>query len=422
MATRRRASRRTLTGSLSDIDRRLKFVETRPSPSRLANQVVRRTNIQPRAVATDQIQLLSITNSLIEKRTVGEAELDENSVTNLQVAPQAISTESFAPGAVDNAAMGVDSVSTDNYQDGSVTRNKLDSDSVDEDKIANGSITTQKLANGSVTEPKIASSAVTQDKINNGAVTESKIALNAVSSGKIQSGAVTNAKIGGGAVTAGKIGSGAVTTDKIGGGAVTGAKLASQSVSNNNIVSGTLIYTSIAAGNGLNGSSTSMSRGRRFEMSVDFGGDFNEVARGSHGHSFSTATFTRNTQFEDGHRHEYSDARISNISSSKKYKKNISDYEFSDPKALLNLQLRQFQYKSSKRSYHRSANKKWITGYIAEDFEELGLEEAIVRDKKNEVDSLDYNVVSMMLIELAKQQQNEIDSLRQQVERLKEER
>jgi len=419
VATRRRASRRTLTGSLSDIDRRLKFVETRPSPSRLANQVVRRTNIQPRAVATDQIQLLSITNSLIEKRTVGEAELDENSVTNLQVAPQAISTESFAPGAVDNAAMGTDSVSTDNYQNGSVTRDKLASDSVDEGKIENGSITTQKLANGSVTEPKIAGSAVTQDKINNGAVTESKIALNAVSSGKIQSGAVSSAKIQ----------NGAVTTDKIADFDVTQIKIANGSVSTAKINGGASIATSISGSGGTSVSRDSETRGSSYTIrSPSLGYGSTQAAPGNHIHSYSVQLTSRTTDFEEGHRHDYGDRYISGIggarasTSSKRFKRDISNYSVEDPKAILSLTAKKFKYKASKRLEQEAYNREWSHGYLVEDFLSLGIEEAISYDKEGTPTSILYMPVLMRIIELLKQQQSEIDSLKSELETLKDQR
>lgn len=53
MATRRGAGRSSITGAIGEVQRRLRYLEGRPAPSKLSAQVVRRTNIQPRAVATD---------------------------------------------------------------------------------------------------------------------------------------------------------------------------------------------------------------------------------------------------------------------------------------------------------------------------------------------------------------------------------
>jgi ATP-dependent DNA ligase len=40
VATRRRARRKSLTANITDIQRRLRYVESKPNPSRLTNQVV----------------------------------------------------------------------------------------------------------------------------------------------------------------------------------------------------------------------------------------------------------------------------------------------------------------------------------------------------------------------------------------------
>lgn len=427
MATRRRASRRTLTGSLSDIDRRLSYVEKRPRPSRLANQVVTRAKIQPRAVATDQIQLLSITNTLIEKRTIGEAELNENSVTNLQVAPQAISTESFAPGAVNNAAMGTDAVDTDNVQNGSITEPKLADGSASTDKIENGAITTAKLADGSVTEPKIASSAVSESKIAGGAVSEGKIAPGAVSESKISSGAVSSSKIAGSAVTNSKIGNGAVTTAKIANDAVTGAKIANGSINNRMIEPNNAIATGIGEGSGIDVSFSGRSTGGGvYTVSAAFGGGFSNVARGNHRHTItisSTSSSTGNALSGlDEHNHSFSYLRANaqtNTPSTERIKKEISNYEIEDAKKILNLKLKRFKYKNEKRSLHDSLNREWMFGYLAEEVQESGVDEVLGYDDEGRPSSVDYGLLSVLLVEVVKEQQKDIENLKTEVERLR---
>jgi len=63
VATRRRARRKSLMANVSDIQRRLRYVESKPNPSRLTNKVVSRDAIQFNAVATDQIAPNAITTS-----------------------------------------------------------------------------------------------------------------------------------------------------------------------------------------------------------------------------------------------------------------------------------------------------------------------------------------------------------------------
>jgi hypothetical protein len=53
---------------------------------------------------------------------------------------------------------------------------------------------------------------------------------------------------------------------------------------------------------------------------------------------------------------------------------------------------------------------------------ELGLEEIVGYDKKGKPDSLDYSLISLFLVELAKVHESEINSLKEEIERLKEER
>jgi len=434
VATRRRASRRTITGSLSDIDRRLKFVETRPSPSRLANQVVRRTNIQPRAVSTDQIQLLSITNSLIEKRTVGEAELAENSVTGLQVAPEAITSESFAPGAVDNAALAPDSVGSDNYQDGSVGGDALAPGAASEDKIADGAVTTSKIENGAVTTEKVANLAITAAKIANLTIDASKIQDGQVNNAKLQNNSVSTVKIQDGAVTAAKLGSNSVSTVKIADLAVTGIKLANNSVTSTKYADGSILSSKIAFGAtiatnvnaaaGMTRTTASLSGGgTQYNLAVDFGTGSNQVPRGNHTHDINNES--QNTIGTSGlvanHTHAYfRSANQTSTPSTKRVKKDISDYSVENTKKILNLQLKKYKYKNSLRSMHNNKNKEWLYGYIAEEVLELGLEEIVGYDKKGKPDSLDYSLISLFLVELAKVHESEINSLKEEIQRLKE--
>jgi hypothetical protein len=310
--------------------------------------------------------------------------------------------------------MGTDAVNTDNVQNGSITEPKLANGSTSEDKIANGAVTTAKLANGSVTEPKIASSAVTESKINNGAVTESKIALNAVTSGKISSNAVTNAKIANGAVTRTKIGDGEVIGAKIADGSVSNSKITGLAVTSNKIATGAVTGVTIA-----NGAVTS----GKLASSV-FGPGSNQAARGNHTHTINGSTSaTSGASAGTAHTHNYVfRAGLANAPSTKRLKKEISDFFVEDPKRILNLQAKKYKYKNQLKSYHSSKNRQWLHGYMAEDVLEAGLEELVGYDEKGRAASLDYSLISLFLVELAKVHESEINSLKEEIQRLKEER
>jgi hypothetical protein len=115
MATRRRSRRATLTNNLTDLQRRLRYIESQPSAYRLANQVLRRPNFQPKVVSTDQLADNGVTNAIIDTDAVTERNLATNSVTNDAVSDNAIDTGNIADGAV----------TTPKIADGAVTTPKL---------------------------------------------------------------------------------------------------------------------------------------------------------------------------------------------------------------------------------------------------------------------------------------------------------
>lgn len=422
MASRRMARKRTITGSLTDIQKRLKYVEGRSSPSRLANQVVRRTNVQPRAISTDQIALSSITNSLIEAETIGTSEIGVDAITNSELAVASVDTENFVVGAVDNAALGTKSVTQDKLDDNSVGTLQILNGAVSTDKIDNNAVTTSKILDGAIETDKLDDLAVVTSKIGPGAIVEGKVAINAINTGAIQGSAITTAKLSNGAVTSSKIGSNQVQTANIANSAVTGDKIANQTITAINI-GNTGIATFIRGSSPATVSSINEGFGRTYVVGVRTGTGSNEAAAGNHDHGFQTNSVTRQTQIEDGHRHSYTDVRISNITvSSKRHKKNISAYKINDPEALLRVEPKKFQYKSSKKDHHQARNKEWILGYIAEEFEEVGLEDVLIYDKEGRPDAIDYSIVSLVIVEIIKLHQAKINYLEQELERLKEER
>jgi hypothetical protein len=392
VATRRRATRRTLTGAISDVQRRLQYVETRSNPTRLANQVVKRANIQPRAVDSDQIALGAIANDNLEDAAISAAKLADNSVTNRAVAPGAIGTAELQNSSVGNAQLQDDSVGRDEIQDNAVGR----------DQIADGAVGGSEIASGAVSEAKIGNGEVTRDKIRDGAINGDKLANLAVVEAKIANGAVKSAKIGDGEVTNGKLSSTAVTFGKV--------------------AIGTSILTALSATSPLTRALNTQTIGTSVTVGVSVGNSSNSVAVGNHTHAVNTSVIdTTGPNTGLSHTHGYRIATSpTSTPSTLRVKKEVSDHVLDDPRRILGLRLKRFKYRNPQRGLHEGANREWMYGYIAEEVQEAGVEEVLGYDSDGLVDSVNYGLLSALLLELVRSHQDEIDSLRQDLERLKE--
>lgn len=401
MATRRRATRSSITGTIADLQRRVRYLQTLPAPSRLGNYSVTRSAIQPRAVSSDQIALRAITNDQVAEDAIKNENLDNLSVDTEQIRPNAITRLLIEDGEVVDGKLDTDSVNTANIKDLNVTTAKLQNAAVNESKIASNA----------VTSAKISSSAVTTAKLDNSAVTSVKISSSAVTTDKLADSSITNSKIGGGAVSTAKLANGSVTGDKIANRTINGTKIVDGSLGSGQISS---TYPAFAVSRGLeigNGLTKNDNR-----VSVRFGTTSTTVAPGSHSHTLGASTSNVRIVLIGGtYTVATSTHRHSVTSSSSKYKKNITPYELDDPKKLLKLNPVQYQYKRSKLEYHQETGKKWAYGYIAEEVEKAGLHEVVAYDKQGRADGVDYGLLSVFILELVKEQQKEIDSLREEI-------
>jgi hypothetical protein len=112
----------------------------------------------------------------------------------------------------------------------------------------------------------------------------------------------------------------------------------------------------------------------------------------------------------------YSGTATSNTSTLK-LKKEISDYEIDDVKKILNLKLKRYKYKNQVRYLQDDLNREWMYGYIAEEVLETGIEEIVGYDENREPNSLNYGLLSTLVLELVKVQQNEIDLIKERIKR-----
>lgn len=419
MATRRRASRSTLTGNITDLQRRVKYLQAKPVPSKLANQVVTRTAIQPRAVSTDQIALAAITNDQVaadaikqeqlDALSVGNPELQDDAVLNRNIARDAVNEESIEINSVGNGEMQDDSVGSPEIIDGSVGSAEIADGAVGTSEIALDAVGSEELKPGSVGTNELANGAVTTDKIFGRAVTGDKIAINTIKKNNIDANSVGSSELEASSVRSTELADGAVTTNKIGNLQVTGAKIANGTITfaktDGQTFSRSVIRNGLTVTSGLLLSTTG-------QLSPSFGTGANQIARGNHGHAGVIGQALSGVN-----RHSHS---ISIGASSKRVKKDIEPYKPQDIKKLLNLEPKKYKYKRSERQAHSRLNKEWMHGYIVEELIDLGFPDPAAYDKKGRPSGIDYSLMSMLVLELVKVQQTEIDLLKEEVLRLKD--
>ena len=518
MATRRRSRRKSISGNLTDIQKRIRYLETRPGAGRLASKAVATRNLALRAVEEDTVADNAIVRRSIAAAAVGTGQIENdaitsnllatNSVTTDSIAPNSVTADEIAGGAVGTGQLGTDSVTTDKIATGAVTTGELGNDSVTNDKLASNSVNADSIAPGSVGTTEIADNAVTDAKIDGisgskiiGGVDGDLIVANSITGGKLAndtitatqlaadsvtddalatasvgytelkkyniysdnivgntiigragthpaggsphlqnftigsddifSGAITTAKLALGAVTSGRIAEGAVTNDKLG------------AISPEKVTGLTNAFTTMSvAGIGISRSISLNGDYRRFDITISAGSGSNQLAIGSHTHTAGAvgahthnASLSMNSLSISGGAHGHTGQNGSHthgvtpvgsvsvgsvITSTLKLKQDISDFVVTDPKNILNLKMKKYKYKNSVRGIQNRYNREWMYGYIAEDVQDLGVEQILAYDKNGDPDGIDYGLLSVLVLELVKVQQSEIDSLKEEIQRLKE--
>lgn len=404
MASRRRATRRTLTGTIADIDRRLRYLSAQPAPSRLANQVVTRSTLQSRAVSNDKIALDAISNDQIQANAILAQQIKDGEIVTSKIGDLQITTAKIA--------------------DLQITRDKIANLDINDAKLAPNAVITDKINNSAVTREKIASNAVGATQIENGSVGNSELSDNSVTSSKISDGSIGTNELSDGAVTRSKIASGAVGNAQLGGDSVTSAKIAANAVGTSEIANGTITAGKISSGSysliGALTTSTGEGLSRRgTTVSVVFGTGSGQVPRGNHRHSYTYQYYTRDSRGL-GLQNLTTRANNTGTWSSKKYKKDIQSHKVSDPKKLLDLDLKKYKYKRSLGGEHEIKHREWMHGYLAEDIVDAGFEEIVHYDSEGNPDALDYGLFSTLVLELVKLQQTEIEYLKEEIKDLKE--
>lgn len=472
MATRRRSRRKSIAGNITDVQKRLRYLETRPAPTQLASKVVVSKNIAPRAVGQELIADSAILRRSLNPGVVGTAQIEGLAITQGLMATDSVGTDQIkqdsvtaneiAPGTITSAEMGSDSVTSTQIQNGSVGTDEL-AGSIPDSKIAGmssskliGNVLDSQLSTlaaskvtGQLEDSQIAG--ITGSKIIGG-IDGGLIVAGSVTAGKIVNlpttkltGTITNDQLAGSIqaikiagvsssvlignisssiipdLPASKITSGTFSTAQIP--SITNAMLAGgisngkiSSVDAGTIITGTMsinrlpaeVLTDVNAGTGISVSGSGRTR------VVSFSGS--GYATTSHVHSQYAPTGRYDTSFAGSHIGHGGHTHFTTISS-RKLKKEISDYNIDLDKLFL-LQPKRFKYRNQAKD--ASKNREWDYGYIAEEALELGVEEILGYDEKGEVDSINYSVLSIFVLELVKKQQSEINFLSEEIKRLKE--
>jgi hypothetical protein len=531
MPSRRRSRNKSIAGNITDVQKRLRYLETRPAPSQLARKVVSTKNIALRAVEPDVIADAAVVRRTLAPESVISANLsvvgdpDGAAVATENIQDTSITNEKLAGEIEDDKIVGIsaskigpdllqddqlDGISTDkligevtNEQlAGLISSDKIDSvdaatisvgliqadqiGSIDAETINVGLIQDEqidgisgekiiggidgdliveetvsgagtngefvsKIVPNSIGETDIADSAIGEPELQGDSVDTIQIRLDAVQEYNIDSLAISRRHLQDDVIISRMINAGAVVTAGIGNLQVTGAKIANGTVTNAKIDTvswekivgpGNLVQSGLTLANssGLNGSllSGSQPAAGKFSLAVQFGTGNLDVARGDHIHTAgSVQSHTHPISINDtstsngdhsghsgtpatrgAHTHVVGISGNTGTPSTIKLKKEVTDYSMIDVKNLLNLNLKRYKYKNQAR--HLQEGREWMYGYIAEEVEELGIEEIVGYDENKEPNAINYGLLSTLVLELVKVQQTEIDSLKEEIQRLKE--
>lgn len=161
-------------------------------------------------------------------------------IATLQIQLGAIDNTLIAVNAVQSTNIADDAITTPKLLAGAVTTNRLAASAVTANEIAAGAVTTTRLAAGAVTANEIAAGAVTTTRLAAGAVTANELAANSVIAGKVLAGAISTTELAANAVTAAKIGAGEIITTHMTAGTIAGDRIAANSLNATKIVTGSL--------------------------------------------------------------------------------------------------------------------------------------------------------------------------------------
>ena len=348
----------------------------------------------------------------------------------------------------------------------SISANKITAGTIDASIITVSNLDAGRITTGTLSATRIGASSITAEKIGALAITSEKISAGAITTEKIAAGVVSAFLIDGGQITGGTISasvsfvlkSGATITSESGGFQVN----ATGGVYLNNLrafsgggdisvlMGGQGRFTVQNSTSGINGevATTSYTDGRYRRLGVsisgsdisngtitgtkvqdgsiratdcDIGTGSGQIARGSHIHDVQGSSGTRTQTFSGNQQtlsHSHTSGNYTAAISTIRLKKQVTPHKF-DTSKLLDLELVKFKYKNQVKEHQN--NKEWAYGYIAEDVLKLGVEEVVGYKPDGKVASINYGVLSTLILELVKEHHTEIENIKKDIRKIDKE-
>ena len=186
------------------------------------------SNIASRAVTSDALRDLSVTNIKLGPDAVTNDKIADNSIAIEQMQDNSVNTAELVNLAVTNAKLADNSVALRNMQD----------NSVDTAEIVDAAVVNSKLATNSVSLDKMQDNSVNTSELVNDAVTNAKLADNAVALANMQDNSVDTAELVNNSVTEPKIAADSVTNRQIADGSISGAKITDNTLDLQAVIAG----------------------------------------------------------------------------------------------------------------------------------------------------------------------------------------
>jgi hypothetical protein len=187
----------------------LEFINVSSDPAMGGDLSGVASNAQIVALSVGNAELAAdaVTNAKLADDAVQSENIVDLSIENAKLAVDSVSADKLRDHATVDSERAV---TTDHIRNISVTEAKIATGAVSQTKIADNSILSDHIVNGTITSDDLGNNAVTNLKINNLSVTNSKIATDAITTIKIADGAVTAPKLGAGIIVAQTIAANAV--------------------------------------------------------------------------------------------------------------------------------------------------------------------------------------------------------------------
>jgi len=298
-------------------------------------------------------------------------------------------------------------------------------------KLTAGSVDTVQIAAGAITAVKIATGTITADQIDGGTITAAEIASETITALEIAAGAITADKIEAGTITAAKI----AATQTFSGHTIVGNRIATSSSSTrlelvNNatdslraIISGTTVGHVLGYGTSSNGgmvmhagatANADVTSGHvrvlpNYAILVGTASNYVEADSNSiylrNGTGGVTANLNSLTSGSANMR--FTGSQMYYVSSTRDSKTNIQDISFTDNQ-IKALRPRQFQGKEDLRW----GIERYGLGLIAEEVAEIeGLETILDKDVEGNLVGINYDRISIALLDTIKRILNRLDAL-----------